>query len=222
MPFQPGKTVRFPKDTCAACPLRAALHHQQQRAQRVHPSRRGAAGRTAPAPADPGRAREAARTRRRSSTPSPTSGTGKAAAPATAAPARTCSTCAASPSSTTSTSSPASPPPTVTSWPPDGYLTGALAATGVGQVSKPGGRALLLTATPGVCRSAQGHSFPLTSHEALQEAGHPEVRPLARSARPCPAYAKRLGVPSMLAARLPGNSKYDNPRAVRSGGCLIP
>ena len=23
MPFQPGKTVRFPKDTCAACPLRA-------------------------------------------------------------------------------------------------------------------------------------------------------------------------------------------------------
>ena len=23
MPFEPGKTVRFPKDTCAACPLRA-------------------------------------------------------------------------------------------------------------------------------------------------------------------------------------------------------
>jgi Transposase DDE domain len=23
MPFQPGKTVRFPKHTCAACPLRA-------------------------------------------------------------------------------------------------------------------------------------------------------------------------------------------------------
>ena len=22
MPFEPGKTVRFPKDTCAACPLR--------------------------------------------------------------------------------------------------------------------------------------------------------------------------------------------------------
>jgi Transposase domain (DUF772) len=56
MPFEPGKTVRFPKDTCAACPL--------QRAQRIHPSRRGAAGRTAPAPADPARTREAARTRR--------------------------------------------------------------------------------------------------------------------------------------------------------------
>ena len=125
MPFEPGKTVHFPKDTCAACPLRAALHHQQPRAQRRHPPRRGAARRAAPAPADPGRAREAARTRRRSSTPSPTSATGRAAAPATAAPARTCSTCAASPSSTTSTSSPASPPPTVTSWPPDGYLTGA-------------------------------------------------------------------------------------------------
>ena len=49
----------------------------------VHPSRRGAARRAAPAPADPGRARGAARTRRRSSTPSPTSGTGRAAAPAT-------------------------------------------------------------------------------------------------------------------------------------------
>jgi hypothetical protein len=33
MPFAPGKTVRFPKDSCAACPL----HHQQQRAQRQHP-----------------------------------------------------------------------------------------------------------------------------------------------------------------------------------------
>ena len=38
MPFEPGKTVRFPKDTCAACPLRAPLHHQQPRAQRaIHP-----------------------------------------------------------------------------------------------------------------------------------------------------------------------------------------
>jgi Transposase domain (DUF772) len=43
MPFTPGKTVRFPKGTCAACPL----HHQQQRPQRRHPPRRGTAGRTA-------------------------------------------------------------------------------------------------------------------------------------------------------------------------------
>ena len=71
MPFEPGKTVRFPKDTCAACPLRAPLHHQQPRAQRLHPPRRGAAGRAAPAPAHPGRARGAARTRRGRARPGP-------------------------------------------------------------------------------------------------------------------------------------------------------
>jgi hypothetical protein len=37
MPFEPGKTVCFPKGTCAAC----QLHHQRQRAQRIGPSRRG-------------------------------------------------------------------------------------------------------------------------------------------------------------------------------------
>ena len=112
MPFEPGKTVRFPRDTCAACPLRATVHRQQHRAQRVHPSRRGAARRAAPAPADPGRARGSCVNASRSSTRLPTSGTGRAAAPATWAPARTYSTCAASPSSTTSTSSPASLTPT--------------------------------------------------------------------------------------------------------------
>jgi hypothetical protein len=57
MPFEPGTTVHFPKHTCAACPL----HHQQHRAQRVHPPRRGAARRTPPAPANPSRASQAAR-----------------------------------------------------------------------------------------------------------------------------------------------------------------
>ena len=115
MPFEPGKTVRFPKDTCAACPLRAPLHHQQQRAQRRHPPRRGAAGRAAPAPAHPGRARQAARTRRGRARPRPRRPLAGPPRPLPAAPARTCSTCAASPWSTTSTSSPASPSPTVTS-----------------------------------------------------------------------------------------------------------
>ena len=30
MPFEPGKTVRFPKDTCAACPPRPLLRHPQE------------------------------------------------------------------------------------------------------------------------------------------------------------------------------------------------
>ena len=64
MPFEPGRTVHFPEDTCAACTLRTRCTHQQQRAQRVHPPRLGAAGRATPAPANPGRTREAARTRR--------------------------------------------------------------------------------------------------------------------------------------------------------------
>ena len=83
MPFEPGKTVRFPKDTCAACPLRARLHHQQQRAQRVHPSRRGAAGRAAPAASRPRTGARSCANASRSSTPWPTSATGRAAAPAT-------------------------------------------------------------------------------------------------------------------------------------------
>ena len=115
MPFAARQDRAVPQGHLRGLPAAAAVHRQQHRAQRLHPSRRGAAHRAAPAPADPARTREAARTRPRSSTRSPTSGTGRAAAPATSAPARTCSTCAASPSSTTSTSSPARPSPMVTS-----------------------------------------------------------------------------------------------------------
>ena len=128
MPFEPGKTVRFPERHLRGLPAAAALHRQQPRAQRrpSTPTRRcwpSSASASTPRKGAPSCANAS-----RSSTPSPTSDTGKAGAPATAAPARTCSTCAASPSSTTSTSSPASPSPMVTSWPPDGYLTGALGA----------------------------------------------------------------------------------------------
>ena len=131
LPRRGGHAVRarqdrpLPQRHLCCLPAAAALHRQQQRAQRIDPSRRGAAGRTAPAPADP-QGRASCANASRSNTPSPTSGTGKDAAPATAAPARTSSTCAASPWSTTSTSSPASPSPTVISLPPDGYMTGAL------------------------------------------------------------------------------------------------
>ena len=53
MPFAPGKTMRFPKRHLRGLPAAGPLHHQQQRAQRRHPPRRGAAGRAAPAPANP-------------------------------------------------------------------------------------------------------------------------------------------------------------------------
>ena len=59
MPFEPGKTVRFPEGHLRHVPAAGTVHHQQPRAQRVHPSRRGAASRTAPAPVHPGRTREA-------------------------------------------------------------------------------------------------------------------------------------------------------------------
>ena len=116
----------LPERHLRGLPAAGPLHRQQQRAQRVHPPRRGAAGRAAPAASRPRTDARSCANASRSSTPWPTSGTGRAAAPATRAPARTCSTCAASPSSITSTSSPASPSPTVTSSPPDSYLTGAL------------------------------------------------------------------------------------------------
>jgi hypothetical protein len=50
----------LPEGHLRRVPAAGTLHHQQPRAQRVHPSRRGAAGRAAPAPAHPGRTREAA------------------------------------------------------------------------------------------------------------------------------------------------------------------
>ena len=114
MPFEPGRTVRFPKDTCAACPLRQRCTTSSNgRSISIHPDEALLAELRQRQHTTEGRAK--LRERVRSSTPWPTSDTGRAAAPATAAPARTCSTCAASPWSTTSTSSPASPSPTVTS-----------------------------------------------------------------------------------------------------------
>jgi Transposase DDE domain len=96
MPFEPGKTVHFPKHACAACPLRhRCTASPSGRSVAIHPDEALLAElrqrqQTPPA------ARNSA-SAPRSSTPWPTSGTGKAAAPATAAPARTYSTCAASP-----------------------------------------------------------------------------------------------------------------------------
>ena len=128
MPFQAGRTVRFPKATCAACPLRARCTVSSAgRSVSIHPDEALLTELRASRPRKD--ARNCANASR-SSTPSPTSGTGRAAAPATSAPERTCSTCAVSPSSTTSTSSPARPSPTVTSSPPDGYMTGAPGGTG--------------------------------------------------------------------------------------------
>jgi len=126
MPFAPGRTVRFPKATCAACQLRARCTTSRHgRSVSIHPDE--------PLLAElrhrqrtPKGARSCANASR-SSTPWPMSGTGKAAAPATWAPVRTCSTCAGSPWSTISTSLPASPSPMAISSSPDGYLTGALA-----------------------------------------------------------------------------------------------
>jgi hypothetical protein len=37
MPFTPGKTVRFPKDTCAACPLRARCTTSSSGGVAIHP-----------------------------------------------------------------------------------------------------------------------------------------------------------------------------------------
>ena len=53
----------LPQGHLRGLPAAAALHRQQQRAQRVHPPRRGTARRTAPAPADPRRTGKAPRTR---------------------------------------------------------------------------------------------------------------------------------------------------------------
>ena len=146
MPFGPGKTVRFPKDTCAACPLRQRCTASSNgRSVSIHPDEELLAELRQRQQTPEGRASSANASR--SSTPSPTSGTGKAAAPATAAPARTCSTCAGSPSSTTSTSSPASPTTATTSWQPDDYLTGALAAARPFSRSSPMHRSLMYRIT---------------------------------------------------------------------------
>jgi hypothetical protein len=94
MPFEPGKTVHFPKNTCAACPLRDRCTTSGTGRTVATPTRHGWLGFASgskPRPDGPGYASAP-----RSSTPSPTSATGKAAGPATAASARTSSTCAAS------------------------------------------------------------------------------------------------------------------------------
>jgi transposase len=76
-PRRRGHAVRawqdrpLPERHLRGLPAAAALHHQQQRAQRRDPPRRGAAGRTAPAPARPRRARQAARTRPGRARPGP-------------------------------------------------------------------------------------------------------------------------------------------------------
>jgi len=105
----------LPRRHLHGLPPAGSLHHQQQRPQRRHPPRCGAAGRAAPPPAGPGRAREAAGTRRGRACLAHV-GRWQGRRAATGAPARTCPAFAASPWSTTSTSSPASPPPTVTSY----------------------------------------------------------------------------------------------------------
>ena len=113
-PFEPGKTVRFPNDTCAACPLRQrCTTSSARRSVSIHPDETLLAE-----PLQRQQPRKGAKNcanASRSSTRLPTSATGKAAALVTSAPARTYSTCGASPSSTTSTSSPSRPSPMVTS-----------------------------------------------------------------------------------------------------------
>ena len=125
MPFQPGKTVRFPKTTCAACPLqRRCTTSSNGRSVSIHPGEALLAelrqGQQSPA----GRAKLRERVQVEHTLAHV--GHWQPAVPATAEPARTSSTSAASPSSTTSTSSPASPQPIMINWQPDGYLTGAL------------------------------------------------------------------------------------------------
>ena len=61
----------FPETHLRGLPAAGTLHHQQQRPQRIHPPRRGAARRAAPAPANPGRPRGAPRTRPGRARPGP-------------------------------------------------------------------------------------------------------------------------------------------------------
>ena len=77
LPRRGGHAVRARQDRALSqghlrgLPAAGPLHHQQQRPQRRHPPRRGAAGRTAPAPAHPARPREAKGTRRGRARPGP-------------------------------------------------------------------------------------------------------------------------------------------------------
>lgn len=70
MPFQPGVTVRFPAHACAARPLRSRCTTSSNgRSVSIHPARRCSPG--CASAADPGRPREAARTRPRRARPRP-------------------------------------------------------------------------------------------------------------------------------------------------------
>ena len=94
--FQPGKTVRFPKDTCAACPLRQRCTTSRNgRSVSIHPGETLLAELRQRQQTPDGRAQLRERVNVEHTLAH--SATGKAAAPATAAPARTCSTCDASP-----------------------------------------------------------------------------------------------------------------------------
>jgi hypothetical protein len=124
MAFEPGKTVRFPKDTCAACPLRTACTTSVTgRSVSIHPDEALLAELREFQATPAGRAKLRERVQVEHALAQ--SATGRATAPATSASARTCSTYAAPPWSTTSTSPHVFSPSVTTSWPPD-YLTGAL------------------------------------------------------------------------------------------------
>ena len=125
MPFGPGKTVRFPKDTCTACPLRARCTASPAgRSVAIHPDEALLAELRRRQQTPAGRAKLRERTQVEHALAHVGHWQGRRAR--YLGSRKTCPACAASPWSTTFTSSHASPPPTVTRWPPDGYLTGAL------------------------------------------------------------------------------------------------
>ena len=96
MAFEPGKTVHFPKDTCAACPLRARCTQSPSgRSVSIHPDEALLAELRERQQSPAGRAKLRERVKVEHALAHV--GHWQAAAPVTAAPARTCSTCAASP-----------------------------------------------------------------------------------------------------------------------------
>ena len=107
MPFEPGKTVRFPKDTCAACPLRQRCTSSAAgRSVSIHPDEQLLAELRQRQQTPAGRAD--LRERVKVETRWPTSATGRAAAPALRC-SKSLFDLRRSPWSTISTSSPAKP-----------------------------------------------------------------------------------------------------------------
>ena len=126
MPFQPGKTVRFPRDTCAACPLRQRCTASSTgRSVSIHPDEALLAELRQRQQTPEGR--EELRERVQVEHALAHVGHWQGRRARYLGTARTYSTCAASPSSTTSTSSPASLTTASINSRPDSYLTGALA-----------------------------------------------------------------------------------------------